>query len=159
MSPFKREKRVIADELVLSNLLYFQKIVWPKKTNPKKKGITPSKNINKFPHDLLKVAVIKFKLLLYWRYFNMVIQANITPKPIKNYLCSKMINFAEINSSKNATSAPKSWKKLPVTVVTNQKSKNFILSKNPNYYQFFFQLTFAFSFDSSIEFLFVKLFL
>lgn len=82
-------------------------MAWPKKTNPRKKGMTPSKNIKRFPQDLLKVAVIKFRLLLYCRYFNIVIQASITPNPIKNYLCSKMIKFVEMISSRKATNAPK----------------------------------------------------
>jgi hypothetical protein len=40
-------------------------MVCPKKTNPKKNGMTPSKKKNKLPHDLLNVAVIKLRLLLY----------------------------------------------------------------------------------------------
>ena len=139
----------MADELVLSNLLYFQKIVWPRKTKPRKNGITPNRNINRFPHDLLKVAVIKLRLLLYWRYISIVIQANITPNPMRNYLCSNMIKLVEMSSSRNATSAPKTWKKFPAVVIMNQKSKNFILSKNPSYYQFFFQSTLALNFDYS----------
>lgn len=75
----------------------------------------------------------------------------MTPNPIKNYLCSKMTRFAVINQSRKATIAPKSWKKLPVTEVMNQKSKNFILSKNPNSSQFFFQSTLVLNFDYSYE--------
>jgi len=80
----------MTDELVSSNLLYFQKIVCPKNTNPKKNGITPSKNINKLLQDFDKVDVIKFKLLEYSRYLRMVIQASMTPNPIKTSLCLKI---------------------------------------------------------------------
>jgi hypothetical protein len=73
--------------------LYFQKIVCPRKTKPKKKGITPSKNTSKLLHDLAKVADIKFKLGLYSKYFKIVIQANITPKPTKSYLSSKIASL------------------------------------------------------------------
>ncbi len=144
MSPFNNENKVTTDELVSSNLLYFQKIVCPKNTNPKKNGITPSKNIKRLLQDLDSVDVIKFKLFEYSRYFKIVIQANMTPNPINTYLCLKMINYVKIKLSKMATKAPNNWKKFPVTMTINQKSKNFILSKNPNSYQFLFQSTCVF---------------
>ncbi len=77
-------------------MLYFQKIVCPKKTNPKKNGITPNKNINKFPYDFDSVDVIKFKLLEYYKYFNIVIHANITPNPINTYLCWNITIYVTI---------------------------------------------------------------
>lgn len=122
-------------------------MVWPKKTKPRKKGITPSKNINKLFHDLDRVEVMRFKLFEYSRYLRMVIQANMTPKPMKTYLCLKMTNSVTIKPSRRATKAPKSWKKLPVTMTMNQKSKNFILSKKPSYYQLLFQSTWALILD------------
>lgn len=83
----------MTEELVSSNLLYFQKIVCPKNTNPKKKGITPSKKTKRLLQDLAKVADIKFKFGLYSKYFKIVIQANITPKPTKSYLSSKIASL------------------------------------------------------------------
>lgn len=83
----------MTDELVSSNLLYFQNIVCPKNTNPKKNGITPNKNTKRLLQDFDKVADIKFKLGLYSRYFKIVTQASITPKPINSSLCSKIANF------------------------------------------------------------------
>lgn len=87
ISPLRREKRVITEELVSSNLLYFQKMVWPRKTKPRKNGITPSKKISKLLHDFPKVADIRFKFGLYSKYLSMVIQASMTPRPTKSYLC------------------------------------------------------------------------
>lgn len=87
MSPLRREKRVMTEELVSSNLLYFQKIVWPRKTKPRKKGMTPSKKISRLLQDFPRVADIKLRLGLYSRYFRIVIQANITPSPTRSSLC------------------------------------------------------------------------
>ena len=143
ISPLSRENKVITEEEVSSNLLYFQNIVCPRNTKPKKNGITPRRNMIKLFHDLERVAVMMFRLLVYSRYLKIVIHASITPKPIRTSLCSKINKLAAMASSSVATRAPKSWKKLPATITINQKSKNFILSKNPKSYQFFLQSTVA----------------
>lgn len=106
ISPFNRENKVMTEELVSSNLLYFQKIVWPKKTKPRKNGITPNRNTNKLLHDLDKVDDIKFKLGLYSKYLRIVTHASITPKPIRSYLCSNMAKCYSIVYSRSATNAP-----------------------------------------------------
>ena len=101
-----KENSVITEELVSSNLLYFQKIVWPKNTNPRKKGITPNKNTNRLLQDLAKVADIKFKLGLYYKYFSIVIHANMTPKPTNSYLSSKIVSLYSIPNYRIDTTAP-----------------------------------------------------
>ncbi len=58
-------------------------MVCPRNTKPKKKGMTPSKNTNRLLQDLDSVEDIRFKLGLYSRYLRMVIQANITPNPMR----------------------------------------------------------------------------
>lgn len=59
-------------------------MVWPKKTKPKKKGITPSRKTSRLLHDLERVADMRFKFGLYYRYLRMVTQASITPRPISS---------------------------------------------------------------------------
>lgn len=111
-----------------------------------KKGITPSKNINKLFEDLDIVSVRMFTLSLYFKYLIKVIQANITLNPIKTPLYSKISKFTKITSSSNATKEPNSCRKCPATLITNQKSKNYILSNMSKSYQFFLQSTFPFMF-------------
>ena len=115
-------------------------MVCPRNTKPKKKGMTPSKNTNKLLQDLDSVEDIRFKLGLYSRYLRMVIQANITPNPMSSSLWAKIASCSSIPYYNNATKAPKIWKKFPVTMTKNQKSKNLSLSKNPSSSQFFCQL-------------------
>jgi len=55
---------------------------YPKKTNPKKKGRTPSKNMRILELALFKVLVIRLILGLYSKYFSMMSQANMQPNPI-----------------------------------------------------------------------------
>jgi hypothetical protein len=86
ISPFSKENNVTTDELVSSNLLYFQKIVCPRKTKPKKTGITPNRKTSRLLHDLERVADIRFKLGLYSRYLRIVTHESITPRPINSYL-------------------------------------------------------------------------
>ncbi len=65
ISPFNKANKVMTEELVSSNLLYFQKIVCPRNTKPKKKGMTPRRKTKRLLHDFDRVADIKFKLGLY----------------------------------------------------------------------------------------------
>ncbi len=82
-------------------------MVCPKNTNPKKNGITPSRKTRRLLQDLDKVADIKLRLGLYYRYLRIVTQASITPNPINNSLCSKIAKFYYITSYSKETSAPK----------------------------------------------------
>lgn len=129
--------------LVSQNLLYFQKMHCPRKTKPKKKGMTPIMNIMRLPQAFDNVDVIRFRFWLYSRYFSMVIQANIAPKPINVSFLSNTSSLLLIDQLSMATTAPMNWKKLPLTPITNQISKNFNLSKNPNSCQFLSQSIFA----------------
>lgn len=65
ISPLLNENNVTIVVVVSSNLEYFQKILYPRNTNPKKKGSTPSRNMKILEEAFCRVVVIKLTFLLY----------------------------------------------------------------------------------------------
>jgi hypothetical protein len=68
--------------------------------------MTPKRNTNRLLQDLAKVADIKLRLGLYYKYLRIVIQANITPKPTSSSLSSKIVSCYSIPCSSSDTTAP-----------------------------------------------------
>lgn len=83
MSPFDRANRLSMLFKVFEKRSNLQNRHYPKNTNPKKKGSTPSININMFVLANLNVLVIRLILGLYSKYLSIINQAAIHPNPIK----------------------------------------------------------------------------
>lgn len=84
MSPLARANRVKILFRVVENLSNLQKIHYPRNTKPKKKGSTPNMNIMILELAIRRVLVIKLIFGLYSKYFNIINQATIQPKPIND---------------------------------------------------------------------------
>ena len=81
-SPLVIPNSVITQLIVSWNASSYQNIQEHKSTNPKKKGNTPKRNIDKLELDALKVLEIKLKLWLKFRYLTNTNHVNIHPIPV-----------------------------------------------------------------------------
>jgi len=83
MSPFDNANKVRMLFSVVEKRSKRQKMHCPRKTNPKKKGRTPSINIKRFVLANLRVLVIKLMFGLYSRYLSIMSHATMQPSPIR----------------------------------------------------------------------------